>query len=653
MRRIAGSAGSVDSLGRLEHALTQWLPARRVAWLILVLVVGAYGALAIVGVVFSTADPGQALLSAVFVLALLTLQLGYLSRPSPRRGVSATCLALAAQAALVFLPIFLFGPVWHGFPGFLAGSALLLLPAAFGVPAFVLVIAAITVVSAAEVPFAGLLDAVTAQLYVISSATTSGLAVFGLSLLVRLVDEAHEAREELRRVAVARERARLAEDVQAVLGQSLSAISLRGELIARLIDRSPERARAVLAEVLGLARKALAEVRALVGLRRDLEESGRDVLGPDAERYVAPRIGRAMLAAVLVSLSVVAVVGMAYERGPVVATIFGLLRVALVVAQVAATRLENAGIRTRVGLLVVIAVLAYGPQPFLGPISHASDVFVAGSALLLLRAVPGVALATLVCAASVVIEYLDPAPAPSLAYSLSYALVGSVLLTLVIYGLGTVPRLVTQLDDARDEIAETAAVAERVRVARDVHDLLGLGLSTITLKCDLADKLLERAPDRARSEVADVLVAARQALADVRSAVGGGSRLSLDEEWRAVVAALESAAVEVRESRIGTTPDDPGATVLATVLREGVTNVLRHSSAQWCDISIHRSPVTAVLEIVNDGVNGLGGLVDGEERSGGNGLRNMAERVRSLGGDLDATREGDVYRLRARVPVVA
>ena len=645
-------------MSRFAPAVGWRVPPRRTATLILVVVLGAYAALAVVGVVFATSTLGQALAGCAVVLALVGLQLGYLSRPDRRPQRPWSYVALAVQAVLTLVPIVLFGPMWHGFPGLLAGSALLVLPPVLGVPAFVLTLAAIAVAGTVRGPAAEVGGLLPDQVYGILSATTCGLAVYGLTTLVRLVQEAHDAREELRRAAVAQERLRLARDIHHVLGQTLSVIALRGELIARLVHRDAARTGRELADVLLLTRRALTEVRRVVGFRRD--DGPPDGPGHGAVQrvnptdWVAPRLGSVMLAGVLASTSVVLVVGMAQERGAVAALVFAATRVALIVLLLAVTRAgADPDRRTRLVVLAVMTVLGFAPQPFLGPYSHGSEVLVGGAALLLLQPFAAVVAASLTAASAVLIELLDPTPNASLGYSLAYTGFGAVLLTLIIYGLGTMPRLVAQLREARDELAAAAAVAERIRVGRDVHDLLGLGLSTITMKCELAGKLLDRSPERAATEVAEVLVASRRALADVRSVISGGADLSLEEEWSSVAATLEAADVAVRATQVDDCPGGAEGTVLATVLREGATNVLRHSSARWCEITIRQVPSAIVLEIVNDGVRVPDGAAPAEPDGGvgGNGLRNMADRLRGLGGDLETDLDGQCHRLRAEVPL--
>jgi len=188
-------------------------------------------------------------------------------------------------------------------------------------------------------------------------------------------------------------------------------------------------------------------------------------------------------------------------------------------------------------------------------------------------------------------------------------------------------RHVEELKRANAEIEQLTKVAERERIARDLHDVLGHTLSLITLKSELARKLIDRDPIQARNEIHDVELTARQALSDVRQAIGGYRSKGLAAEIKQAVATLETAGVrtDVRSTEL----DLPAAkeSVLALVLREAVTNVVRHARASHCRVELGRVNGHCRLEICDDGRGGP--AVEG------NGLRGMRERVESLGGSLE------------------
>ncbi|MFB4301192.1 sensor histidine kinase [Actinomadura sp. NTSP31] len=207
--------------------------------------------------------------------------------------------------------------------------------------------------------------------------------------------------------------------------------------------------------------------------------------------------------------------------------------------------------------------------------------------------------------------------------------------------------LVQQLREARSEVARLAVADERLRIARDLHDLLGQSLSLIVLKSELARRLGERDADRAMAEVSDIESVARQSLADVRAAISGYRRRNLAEELdgaRAVLAAAETEAV-VRTS--GAPLPDPVDALFGWAVREGVTNIVRHARARRVTITVGRAGGEAALEIVDDGC--------GEAAAGhapGHGLEGLAERVAAAGGTVSAgPRDGGGFRLALRVPL--
>jgi two-component system sensor histidine kinase DesK len=188
-------------------------------------------------------------------------------------------------------------------------------------------------------------------------------------------------------------------------------------------------------------------------------------------------------------------------------------------------------------------------------------------------------------------------------------------------------RMYDKLKMANEEIEHLAKVAERERIARDLHDVLGHTLSVIILKSELAGKLIDRDPERAKAEIADVEQTSRAALADVRSTIRGYRAHSLETELKQAKATLETAGVAVlsESHEVRLTPAQES--VVALVVREAVTNVVRHAQARNCHLRLMPVNGNCRLEIQDDGRGG--GAVEG------NGLRGMRERIEALGGTLE------------------
>ena len=191
-------------------------------------------------------------------------------------------------------------------------------------------------------------------------------------------------------------------------------------------------------------------------------------------------------------------------------------------------------------------------------------------------------------------------------------------------------RMNRKLRKASEEIEQLAKVAERERIARDLHDVLGHTLSMITLKSELAGKLIDRDPQRAGKEIREVEEISRQALSDVRDAIRGYRSKGLAAELAQAKATLETAGVSV-QCDAATTMKLPAIqeSVLSLAVREGVTNVVRHARASNCRLRVEQQNGSCRLEIYDDGL-GFSSLE-------GNGLRGMRERVEMLGGTLERT----------------
>jgi two-component system, NarL family, sensor histidine kinase DesK len=193
-------------------------------------------------------------------------------------------------------------------------------------------------------------------------------------------------------------------------------------------------------------------------------------------------------------------------------------------------------------------------------------------------------------------------------------------------------RMNCELRKANEEIENLAKVAERERIARDLHDVLGHTLSVITLKSELAGKLIDRDPQRAGKEIREVEQISRQALTDVRDAIRGYRSKGLVAELAQAKTTLETAGLAV-QCDAATTVKLPAMqeSVLSLAVREAVTNVVRHSQARSCRMRLEQQNGSCRLEIHDDGC----GSSNGE----GNGLRGMRERVEMIGGTLNRSTE--------------
>jgi two-component system sensor histidine kinase DesK len=185
-----------------------------------------------------------------------------------------------------------------------------------------------------------------------------------------------------------------------------------------------------------------------------------------------------------------------------------------------------------------------------------------------------------------------------------------------------------QLAAAQQDLARLAVAEERTRFSRDLHDLLGHSLTVITLKAELAGRLLDVDPARARTEVEDVERLARTALTDVRAALEGYREVSVGAELAGARQALGAAGITAHLP--GSVEEVPGESqeLFGWAVREGVTNVVRHSGARNCWIALTRSSVV----VADDGAGPRPGA------GGGRGLAGLAERARSAGGALTVGR---------------
>ncbi|QFG27398.1 two-component sensor histidine kinase [Actinomadura sp. WMMB 499] len=534
--------------------------------------------------------------------------------------------------------------------------------------------------------------------------TLMGLVGYGLVRLAERVDDTAAARLPLTMAAVERERLRIAAELNRGLGEGLAAVT---DGVRRALDR-PEEIDGVLAvarTALNDARAAAADFRSMslapeVSAARALLEAAdvrvevrvghREPLGPAGALLAlvlreavtdVVREGRAERCVIetsedggLVRLRVAndgvrtaargakaleSAAGRVRSAGGAFAAGLGAdgrftVEAAVTAAERPVGPPDRTAYRMSVGLLAaVLAAFAAkallqlsgtaawpGPAATLGLGATGLLAGVLLVALPLRAAVPPVALA--MAAAGAGAHLLGHGTAAAVNSAISTLVSG-----LVVYGLVKLARLERDLQAAGAELARAATVQERLRAARDLHDLLGHSLAAILLKCELARRLSAADPARARAELAEVAGTAERARADLRAAAGGGAGLSLDGEVRSARSVLTAAGVTVAADSGHPDLDAAASAVLGTVLREAVTNVLRHSAAEHCTIATGHDGGTVRLVVENDGLDPRA-----PRTPPGSGLGNLTTRLAAHHGTLSARADGEGrFRLEATLPL--
>ncbi|MFD6532827.1 sensor histidine kinase [Streptomyces sp. NPDC060184] len=273
------------------------------------------------------------------------------------------------------------------------------------------------------------------------------------------------------------------------------------------------------------------------------------------------------------------------------------------------------------------------------------------------------------CGAAVAVWRSDQASDP---WTIGYGTFVSGAVTASILALSETVR---ELRDAQAELARNAVERERLRFSRDLHDLLGHTLSVIVVKSEAARRLAPRDLGAALGQITDIESVGRQALTEVREAVTGYREGSLAGELDRAVSALAAAGIEGTVHRSGPPLSPRGEALLGWVVREAVTNVVRHSGAAHCVFSVTSGGGRALLTVTDDGPPGQAGLsahdladpggedvpgtrrsrgADGGERSyahGGTGLVGLSERLALAGGSLRAgPGPGGGFVVRAELP---
>lgn len=229
------------------------------------------------------------------------------------------------------------------------------------------------------------------------------------------------------------------------------------------------------------------------------------------------------------------------------------------------------------------------------------------------------------------------------------SLLGIIFLPLNSYNRNKRGELQEQLKDANMRIADLVKLEERQRIARDLHDTLGQKLSLIGLKSDLAYKLIAKSPDKARAEMKDVQQTARTALQEVRLLVSRMRGTKLDEEIVRIKQILKAAQIQF------TIEGDPSLlgisllseNVLSMCLKEAVNNVVKHSGATSCSLTLEQSPTEVIMKVHDDGRNSSNAM----NFKNGHGLQGMKERLEFVNGTLDISLK-DGTTIITRIPQI-
>ncbi len=335
-----------------------------------------------------------------------------------------------------------------------------------------------------------------------------------------------------------------------------------------------------------------------------------------AESVLVPRAlrARSMLVLATVAIAAVPVVyasvgtpGLSPVVGPAIPVVLGL---ALLGLQLRHSFAASRGERSEGGswTLLVMIVLVYGSLLKLGGNWTSAQALVSASALMTLRGpVSRFIAAAPIVGTAIYVPIYDTVTYPTqmdgrtVVFDSLYWLLGLSALTAVLYGVTWLVRTADALQATRTELAELAVGRERLRVSRDLHDLLGQSLSAVSLKGDLALRLMSHDPHRAQLEIVSLTEAAREALRGVRAVTWDAHGIGLRTELDGAERLLSAAGVHVDVSVTAIDVQPRAEEVFAWAVREGVTNVLRHSHAARCSIQLRRGDRQLSLVIENDG----------------------------------------------------
>lgn len=610
-----------------------------------------------VGLTGSVIDLAVAIVAAAVFMPVHLWHLSYGVRGErpPRSGPTLALIAAVNLAALVVI-----GEPWSFMLAVVATSALVVLRPPWSLAALAACMAAPAVIVVAEP--SNSLPWTSASTYLMYSVLFRAAIQFAMVWLVAAVHQLAVSRTALAADAVLVERARLQREVRASLERHLVALRDAGHR-ARTALGTPGVAEPLLAldGVLIQANDALRDLRTIVTETRAARSEGAAVALARTVRAGRTPIGRGLATrqAWLTLISVHAVVllfpllmclgafGFSPARHEVLAVLVWVALTALTLSTSLAVARGDAPSHPVARVALAIG-LSFGLLPVLGITWETSAWIVAVVAVSCLR---GRARAAIVALAPLAMLAYDTGWWLHTDDPSTYALCWNAVYWMTIFGLvvagvcasARLVPMVAELDAARDALVANAVRSERHRLSRDLHDVLGQSLTAISLKGDLARRLIGADRAAAAREIEELEVVASSLAAEIEAVARDERDVAFAVEAGAAVDLLRLAGIEVAVDLRVEGLDRDASALLGWAMREGATNILRHADARRCTIRAVREDGVVRLELVNDGA--------GARRTGGTGLKNLADRLAAADGRAAAhALDGGHFRLQIEVP---
>lgn len=585
------------------------------------------------------------------------LSYGLRGRRPPRSGITLAVVAAAQISALVLI-----GPAWSFMLAALATSALIVLPArgSIAVLAFCLAGPALAYLIRPDLraTFSSTI------VYLTYSVLFRASIQFTLVWFVAATYQFAATQAALAEEAVENERARVEAEVRASLERGMGAL-VDASRRARAASALPGTAATLLAidRLLALSRAAVDDLRRIVSdARRPRPRAAASALARSVRSARTP-IGRglaisvawlpfAAVHAVVLSFPLLQTVGAfgAYGREHenlafVVPfwLLISALQLSLSLDVARGRRFPYPGARW-----LLLTVLVIGLMALLGRDWRSAGWFVAAGALLAFGRRPRIALAAL-AVVGFEIEYelglIQNFPGRTgwfYAWALVYSTALFLLVVLGLTGSAYFVRLLADLDRARDALAEQAVQAERLRLSGDLHDVLSQTLTAISLKSDLARRVLADDPARALAELDEVVALAIGQAGELEAVARGEREIAFEVEAANAIELLRAAGVTVDAKLAPGALDSETSTLLGFAVREAATNILRHADARHCSMHLARDDGGIQLEVENDGARG--------KTRDGTGLSSLTERLAERGGHAEVVLADRRFRLSITLP---